>query len=215
MAKSPPTNVPKQEKEEGNVAEVPAKKPSSKRRLLILVGMLLLSIGGGSAWFMLGDKHSGSGQAQAKPVKPVAPERPPLFLALEAFTVNLQPQASDQYLQTEITLRVAGQEVVDQIKLHMPEVRNRVLMLLSTKAAQELTSTAGKQKLADDIRTEITRVVDPDAIEPEPQVKLTKQPLDAAQAADDNAIAAEPADEEPAPEDYKVRSVLFTSFIIQ
>jgi len=223
MAKSP-----KNEAAEEEIAEIAARKPAAKKTLiLILASVLLLGGGGGGAWFMLKGKHSTGGEAQAKPVKDAKhakQDAPPVFLALEPFVVNLRaqaPQSSDQFLQTEMTLRLAGPEVVDQVKQRMPEVRNRVLMLLSTKTSQELLTPEGKARLAESVRVEITAVVDPDAVRPVEQPKIKKEAaeLDKADEAAKEAPAAEEteaaAEEPQSPEDYKVKSVLFTSFIIQ
>ena len=219
--------APKSEATEEEVAEVTAKKPAGKKKLIIaLVSILLLGGGGGAAWYMLKGGHSTDGEAQAKPVKEVKHAKksaPPVFLPLEPFVVNLRsqpPQNSDQFLQTDITLRLAGSEVVDEVKLHMPEVRSRVLMLLSTKTSQEILTPEGKARLAESVRVEITAVVDPDSVKPVKQPQIKKEPAKGNEA-DESATEA-PAEETEAeaeepqsPEDYKVMSVLFTSFIIQ
>ena len=223
MAKSP-----KAEAVEEEVAEVTAKKPAGKKKLIIIItaAALLLGGGGGGAWVMLKGNHSAEGEAQAKPVKKevkhAKKDAPPVFLPLDPFVVNLHnpaAQGNAQFLQTDMTLRLAGPEVVDEIKAHMPEVRNRILMLLSSKTSQELLTPEGKIKLAEAVRVEITAVVDPDAVKPAEAPKIEKEPAqsvkpdEAAQEAKDEPAAE--AEEPQSPEDYKVKSVLFTSFIIQ
>ena len=225
MAKSP-----KAEAAEEPAAEVTAAKPAGKKKLIIIVAAVLLlgGGGGGGAWFMMKGKHSAEGEAQAKPVKKEVRHAdkgaPPVFLPLDSFVVNLRnqtTQSNDQFLQTEMTLRLAGPEVVDEVKQHMPEVRNRVLMLLSSKTAQELLTPEGKTKLAESVRVEITAVVDPESVKPAEQPKVKKEPAegekgekaDEAEAKPDEA--ATEGEDAQSPEDYKVKSVLFTSFIIQ
>jgi flagellar protein FliL len=220
--------APRSEAAEEEVAEVTAKKPAGKKKLIILLASVLLLVcgGAGGAWYLLKGKDSAQGEAQAKPVKVVKhakKDAPPVFLPLESFVVNLRApasQSSDQFLQTDMTLRLAGPEVVDEVKQHMPEVRNRVLMLLSTKTSQELLTPEGKARLAESVRVEITAVVDPDAVKPVEQPKVKKEAAkgdkagEAAEEAAAEETAAE-AEEPQSPEDYKVKSVLFTSFIIQ
>ncbi|MBI3529263.1 MAG: flagellar basal body-associated FliL family protein [Betaproteobacteria bacterium] len=222
MAKSPKIEAAKEE-----VAEPTARKPGGKKKLIIvLASVLLMGGGGGGAWYMLKGKHSAEGEAQATPIKEVKhakKDAPPVFLPLEPFVVNLRaqaPQSNDQFLQTDMTLRLAGPEVVDQVKQHMPEVRNCVLMLLSTKTSQELLTPEGKARLAESVRVEITAVVDPDAVKPVEQPRIKKEAAEgdkAGEAAKEApAEETEAAAEEPqSPEDYKVKSVLFTSFVIQ
>ena len=46
---------------------------------------------------------------------------------------------------------------MEEIKLHMPEVRNRILLLLSSKTASQLMTVEGKRKLALELETEINQ----------------------------------------------------------
>ena len=220
MAKKP-------EAEPEAVAEAPVAAPKSKKKLIIIAAVAVLLAGGGAAaWFMMGGKHKdGESQAKAEEAKKAAkPAGPPVFLPLESFIVNLQPQTSSQFLQADITLRLADQHVVDEVKALMPEVRDRVLGLLATKNAQELTAPGGRDKLAEAVRMEVTRVVDPDAVrKPEPP-KIEKEaaegepatPAEPSAEVDEAEAAPEEAPEEPAEAvEMKVRGVLFTSFIIQ
>ena len=73
------------------------------------------------------------------------------------FTVNLQSEHNDQHLQTNLTLKVDDAKTLDLIKLHMPEVRNRILLLLSSKEASQITDIAGKKKLAGELLAEINQ----------------------------------------------------------
>jgi flagellar FliL protein len=222
MAKSPKAPAAVEE-----VVELTAKKPAGKKKLIIIVAAALLLGGGGSggAWFMLKGKHSVEGEAQAKTVKEAKHAKkdgPPVFLPLEAIVVNLRaqpPQGNDQFLQTDITLRLAGPEVVEEVKLHMPEVRNRVIMLLSSKTSLELLTAEGKSALAESLRTEITAVIDPESVKTPLLTKDAGGPADASEDEKAGKAAEEaPAEEAEAPaspEEFKVKSVLFTSFIIQ
>src|ERR1017187_1246856 len=123
------------------VAAAAAAKPKSKRLLLIIVGVLILAAAGGAGWFfMKSGKHDEPKSAAAEA---------PTFLVLEPFTVNLQhEEGSDQFLQISITLKVAGTEMADSIRQHMPEVRSRLLFLLSSKRASDLIPIEGKKKLS-------------------------------------------------------------------
>jgi flagellar FliL protein len=78
-------------------------------------------------------------------------EHPPEYLAIEPFTVNLQPENGDQYLQVAFTLQVDGAEQAEVIKTNMAKVRSRVLLLLSGKKASEINTVEGKQQLAGEI----------------------------------------------------------------
>ena len=126
-------------------------EPNTKLKWVIGVAAaaLLLAAGGGGAAFYF---------IQARGSSAVSPKaKPPVFVSLDTFTVNLQPEHSEQHLQTNLTLKVEDAGAVDVIKLHMPEIRNRILLLLSNKTASQLMSVEGKRKLALELTTEINQ----------------------------------------------------------
>jgi flagellar protein FliL len=132
-------------KADPKAAEAPA--PKSSKKMMVIAGAVVLlgAIGGGTAWFMT--KGSGA-EGEHKEVKKA---EKPEFVVLDQFTVNLQPENGDQYLQIAMTLQLGSLEQVELIKLNMARVRSRVLLLLSSKKASELSSTEGKDLLAKQI----------------------------------------------------------------
>lgn len=130
-----------------------AAAPKSKKKLLILAaaGVVALAAAGGGAWFFL-SKDSGG---HAKAAKAHEPPAPPVFMPAETFTVNLMPEGEEQYLQVSLVVQVKNQEASDKVKLYMPQLRSRLLMLLSGKKASEITSIEGKNKLSEEIVAQI------------------------------------------------------------
>ena len=146
-----PKAVPKlAPKADEAAAEQPLKKKKSKLKLLLIVLIVLLAGGGGAAYMLLGKKAKApNGEVKHEPVKP------PVFVVMEPFTVNLQQEASEQFLQVAITMQVADDKVMEEIKVYMPQVRSRLLLLLSSKKASEINTAEGKKKLADEIAAQI------------------------------------------------------------
>ncbi|GAB4174406.1 MAG: hypothetical protein OHK0026_06230 [Rhodocyclaceae bacterium] len=193
MAKAAVKAVPAAEPK----SEAGGKGASKKKILLIAILGLVLGGGGAGAWFYL---HAGGAQ-HAPQEKPAAP---PTFVNLEPFTVNLQPDgAADQYLQAVAVLRVADGAAAEKLKQYMPELRHRVLLLLSSKKAADMGTPAGREQLAEQLRAEANRILASAA---------GKAQRSAGPIAGQAPHAGTPAP--PAPED-PVQSVLFTSFIIQ
>lgn len=219
-------------------AAAPAPRGKGKGRLFMIAGavLALLLAGGGAWWFTRGDS------GESEPVEKAAPALPPVFVALEPFTVNLQPEASgSQYMQVGITVKIAGQPMADRLKELMPEVRNRLLLTLSAKKASELLKPEGKTQLAKELAAEIAALLDPEAAKKntapaEPAITVAAAPAatgtDATEQNPDPA--AEPAAEAGAPAEGEtpaaaaaapakaaetatgpVLGVLFTSLIIQ
>lgn len=126
--------------------------PKSKKTLMIaaIVGVVALAAGGGGAWFFLSQK--GDGHKQEAKHEPPAP---PVFMPPETFTVNLQPEGEEQYLQVGLVVQVKDQAASDKMKLYMPQIRSRLLMLLSSKKASEIMDMPGKNKLIEEIIAQI------------------------------------------------------------
>jgi len=61
------------------------------------------------------------------------------------------------FLQIGINLQVEDNQEVSMIKTHMPQVRSRMLLLLSRQSAKVLETPAGKSQLIAEILTEIKR----------------------------------------------------------
>jgi len=96
-------------------------------------------------------------------VKKEEPAKAPVFLTLDTFTVNLQPDPDEKFLQVDISLQVASAEAAEAIKLHMPAVKNRLLLLLTSKSAAEISTVEGKQDLSNEIIAEVKKPFAPNA----------------------------------------------------
>lgn len=152
MAKAPPKADPKADPP----AELPAAKPKKKRLLIAGVALALLGSGGAGAWYYT-QQNNAPHAAKAEPPKL------PVFVNLEPFTVNLQPDDGEQYLQVALTLQVDDEAQTEFIKLHMPQVRNRLLLLLSSKKASEISTVEGKNRLASEIVAQVKQPFAPKA----------------------------------------------------
>jgi flagellar FliL protein len=122
-------------------------KPAGKSRMGLVVALVLLlafGAGGGGAWWWL-NRDAGTAQAN------VAPARPPVFMNLEPFTVNLLEEDGEHYLQTSLVFQVADDKVVETMKAYLPVIRNRILLLLSAKRPSDIASPEGKANLVADV----------------------------------------------------------------
>lgn len=143
-------------------ADAVAVPKSSRKKLVILIAVAALALGaiGGAAWYFL------QGDAGARQPKEVTVAEPPVYVPLEKFVVNLQPEDGEQYLQIQFTLQVPTLEQVEVIKANMPKIQSRVLLLLSAKRASELSTPEGKRQLSSEI---IASVNEPFVVRGEPQ----------------------------------------------
>lgn len=165
------------------VEEPPAATGSKKKKVILMavIAVVLLGSAGGVATHFLTKKPASSKDAK----KPAEKAAPPVFLALENFIVNLQVEGGDKYLQTGITLQVRNEEQLAYYKANMPQLRSRVLLLLSNKSSEELLTNEGKMKLEEEL------------------IKQIQQPYN----------NDEPTPKEA--EERRILGVYFTSFMIQ
>jgi flagellar FliL protein len=143
-------------------AEAAAVPKSSPKKLIILIaiGVLVLVAGAGAAWYFMHGDSTAIAKKEAKPAEP------PVYVPLEKFVVNLQPEDGEQYLQIQFTLQVPTLEQVEVIKANMPKIQSRVLLLLSAKRASELSTPEGKRQLSSEL---IASINEPLAAKGDPQ----------------------------------------------
>jgi flagellar FliL protein len=209
MATKPPAKpAAAPAKEEAPVAA----PPKSKKMLIIGIVLLLLIVAGGAGWFFSrGSSAPAAGHEEA--AKKAEPAHEAKFVPLgDNFTVNLQREEGDQYLQAGITLKIMQPELEEKIKSVMPEIRSKLLFLLSSKKPSELQTVEGKKKLIAEIIAEVDTVL---GLASSPAAAPAHETPAHETAASGAAPASAPVAATAEPKTKGVVDVLFTSFIIQ
>ena len=180
-------------------AAAPAKEPAKSKLVLIGAIVVVLIVLAAAAFLFLNSRNQDSEEHANAPAAVVVPT----FLPLENMVVNLADPGGDRFVQLGITLELQDDKTAGVVKQYLPSIRSGVLMLVSQRSSEELLAREGKEKLAADIREEVSR------------------PLGLGAAAKPRAEAdEESAYEEERPrrrqqQQNAVRRVLFSSFIIQ
>lgn len=117
---------------------------NKKQRLLIfgLLALALAGLGGGGFFYM---------KSKAAPAHEEVKVEEPIFVALDPFTVNLQPGGRNRFLHVAVTLKMADAKSQAQMTQYLPEVRSRVLSTLSNREAETLASPEDKTRLSGEI----------------------------------------------------------------
>ncbi len=140
--------------------------PKKKGKLLIIIIAIaaIVVVGGGVGAYVLLSKpaaeknadadaeEEGDGEAHAK-----GDEHPPIYDKLEQFTTRLSD--GETYLQCEINLKVADPKVQEKIKTYMPEIRDTLLRLLSSKSPEDLASTEGRDALSKEVQDSVNHIL--------------------------------------------------------
>jgi flagellar FliL protein len=138
---------------------VPPAAPGRLKRIILIVLIVLIAAGaaGGGTWFYLSRHAPAAAAHAAAPVPPALP----VFFPLEPMTVNLLSDDGEQhYLRIGLTLKLADAKYQQTLTEHMPEVRSRLLLVLSNKHPEDLATLDGKRALANELKTLIEQPTD-------------------------------------------------------
>ncbi len=186
-------------------AEGEAPKKKGKLMLFIIIGVLVLVLVGGAGAFLLLKKKPAEGEdgeeeAPAKSEKKKKDKKkdahalPAFYKFDKPFTVKLQSDGGEAYLQVDVQAKLLDATLIDQMKGFDPEIKHKVTLLLLGKKSTDLNNAQGVQKLSNEIRETINNILEP----PSPKSKKS---------------GGEPGDE--ADPDAPVQAILFTTFIVQ
>lgn len=119
----------------------PVSLPKKRKRIVLLVALAAIGItaAAAAAYYYLDSK------GKATPVATLPAD--PIFIALDPFTVNLQPNGRSRFLHVGMTLKVADTKSQSQVTQYLPEVRSRVLMVLSNRESESLVTPENKAQL--------------------------------------------------------------------
>lgn len=149
----------------GDDAEAAAKPKKGKKLLLIIIIVVLIVVlaGAGIVGFLLfkkgKNKDGAAHEETAATATMVDLSKPPAFVPLDPFVVNLALGEGDRFLQVVMSLRVTDAKLGDNLKGFMPQIRHRINLLLSSKLPSELATTEGREALANEITDGVNEVL--------------------------------------------------------
>ena len=129
----------------------------SRTALFVMAAVLLAGGVGAGTWFFM-SRHAPDPAAVADAARKAALKNR-VFVPLEPFTVNLADPEEQRMAQIGLVLEVANNELAEDIKSVMPNVRSNILMLVSSKQAKDLLSLEGKELLSQQIADATTTLI--------------------------------------------------------
>ncbi len=140
--------------------------------IMIVGGAVILGLGGAFAFYKL---LSHSNQEAAAPVQQAAPaaahsESPKATPAstaagaageifdLDPFVVNLADPET-HYLKITVKLELERSDVKDELTKRTPQVRDAILILLTSKETSNVRTTQGKYQLRDEVMARVNAVL--------------------------------------------------------
>ncbi len=145
------------------VKEAEQEKKGGNPLLLIIVAVVVLALAaGGFAFFVLTSKGQETKQQEAKKEE----KKPGIFYEFEnAFIVNLSEPNAERYLKVHPVLEVDSEDVVEEIKQKLPQVKDILITIFSSKGLDDVTSLAGKDRLKQEIMDKINEVLSKGKVE--------------------------------------------------
>jgi len=149
----------------GTPAEAkPEKKKKGGVSLIVVILLVLVAGGGGAAgvWLLSHKKAAAATTEQAEEAAPAhadahdehgGGDKKKSAGAIEyfgldpTFVVNTADEDTQHYLQTDVQVMTHNATVVDAVKLHMPRIRNNLLLLFSAQRCADVRDRAGREKL--------------------------------------------------------------------
>ena len=148
----------KKEKEKEGAA--PPKKGSNlKWSIIVVVVLSVLGGGGFFSWktFLNPAKDVSEGSSSMRV------EIGPLF-PLEVFIVNLAGTAGERYLKVNLELELKDSSLTVELEKRKPQVRDTILLLLSSKTFEDVATFKGKTKLRSEITARLNGILAPGSI---------------------------------------------------
>lgn len=132
------------------------KEKSPLKMILVILGVVLVMIAAsaGTAWFVLDRVGGTTGGEEASSEERII--QPAVYFAFDPpFVVNFREKSRARFLQVTLEVMTRDPAIVELVTLHMPVIRNNLVLLFSNQTYAGLSSLEGKENL----RTEAHRVI--------------------------------------------------------
>ena len=143
-----------------------AEAPGGKKKMGMIIGIIvgLMILGGGGYYAYINffkEKPAEEKPADGEEAKEAAPVEKDVNLGmmfpLDPFVVNLAGSEGKRFLKVTISLELSTPEVNLELKENIQKITDSILVLLSSKAFEDVYSVQGKFKLKDEITTRVNR----------------------------------------------------------
>jgi len=148
-----------QEKEElQNGQEEKKEKKSIVKPIILAAIVLLLGVGGFLGWnlFLKGDKIEASTEPEVKKEKALS-----IVYPLKSFIVNLRDKTGvgKRYLKVTMEIEVGNEKAKAAVDSQAAQLRDTILLLLSSQSTKEINSMEGKMELKHGLLTRMNRIL--------------------------------------------------------
>lgn len=136
-------------------------KKSSFLIILILLAAVAATGVAGYFWYQLEETKAQLSEGGAPEIKRSALPVAPIYIPLEAFTVSLMSEKNeeDRVLHIGLMLKVSDERSKSVIEKLLPDIRSKLIVMLSRHSYAELASKEGKALLIGLITEEVNKTL--------------------------------------------------------
>lgn len=138
----------------------------NKKKLIIIIGaaLVVLLIVGGVAGFFLLKKKEVPEEKQDPGLEVPVPELNQSstigpMVDISEFIVNIISDDANHYVKASLTIELSNEEVQEEVKKRMPQIRDSILLLVGNKTYEELQDLQGKKQLKAELTSKINGIL--------------------------------------------------------
>ena len=139
--------------------DITPKKPKAGKRGLIkyvILGVIaFMFIGGVFYGYKVFSRKDAGHEAGGRKKNEEAKNEPGHMIPLDPFVINLADTNEVKYLKITINLEADSEAVKEEATNRMPQIRDTILMLMTSKTSEDVKDVGGKLKLQDEIVSRI------------------------------------------------------------
>jgi len=142
-----------------------------KKKLIIFIvlGILLIGLSIGGTLFAVKmmtpeptvaeGAEGEEGSAEEEPEEEI--KMPAIYFPLKPpIIVNFNARGRQRFLQAELTLMTRENDVIEAVELHMPMIRNSLVLLFGGQVYEELQTAEGKELLRQQALTDLQSILE-------------------------------------------------------
>jgi flagellar protein FliL len=133
-------------------------KGKGKMMLIIIIAAVVIVVAGGAAgYFFFAGGHAAKAEAKTETESTGTPS----IYSLEPFIVNIYDGQDLRYLRVRVELEVANEEAKTEMEGRKAQLRDAILVLLTTKTMLDIRDQQGKNQLRQEIFTVANNILPP------------------------------------------------------
>jgi len=168
----------KENENENEAEETPEASGGGKGGMMMVIAAALVSLGlgAGGAFFFASSQVPPPAPAAVTPEAEIAAERAAAknramtedfkdrLYGLDPFVVNVTGDGYNRFLKLRVELETNDTDLKEELEARLPQVRDALIVLLSSKQLSDITDFEGKALLKEDMLERVNDVLDTGSI---------------------------------------------------